>query len=310
MTQIYTIKFQCKQKEIESLDEIIQEYTDYISYNKLTEGIEENEEDDWEYEIYFEDINIRNDAFKALKYLNKITNLKEGVIDQTDWVSKVQKDFTPIVIQDLVITSEYYKDNIEDFVEDKSKINNVIIIDPSQAFGTGAHETTKLCIELLINIKNDQLPMIKNFADIGTGSGILSIVARKLWGTDFFSYACDIDPIAIDVADNNFELNGVTIDRSEVIDATKNVMDLEDGSMDLIVANILPGPLKELMPVFEAKLKQGGLVMISGFLERHFDDILFTYSFQDETIDDEFPFSLVIDFVFEGWHACLFKKIS
>lgn len=140
----------------------------------------------------------------------------------------------------------------------------VIELDPGMAFGTGSHETTAMCLELIEKYKTGG-----RLLDVGTGSGILAIAAGKL-GTKEVT-AVDIDPMAVRVARENVLSNGldgvVTVTEG---DLTKEI----DGVFDLAVANILADVILLLLPDLERHLKPGAVFICSGILAKRLDEVL------------------------------------
>ncbi|MCS7293798.1 MAG: 50S ribosomal protein L11 methyltransferase [Chloroflexota bacterium] len=133
----------------------------------------------------------------------------------------------------------------------------VIRLDPGQAFGTGHHETTRLCLAALAAAVRPGCRVL----DVGTGSGILAIAAAKLGARSVD--ACDIDPVAVDVARANADANGVA-------DAVRVVLGslaaAADGAYEVAVANINTEADVALAPALAAALTPGGVAIVSGFL--------------------------------------------
>ncbi len=143
----------------------------------------------------------------------------------------------------------------------------VVRLDPGLAFGTGTHPTTALCLEWL-----DQTDITgKSVIDYGCGSGVLAIAAALLGASDVI--AIDNDPQAIVASRDNAERNGVAGSISLFLP------DADPGTMaDVLVANILAGPLHQLAPVFATRLKSGGALALSGILIGQRDELLERYS--------------------------------
>jgi ribosomal protein L11 methyltransferase len=136
-------------------------------------------------------------------------------------------------------------------------------IEAGLAFGTGHHETTSLCLAVL-----SDLAKYRRFAhvlDLGCGTGLLAIGAAKLWKRPVI--ASDIDPVAIDVTNENARGNGVAnLVRSVVADGVTHPVLAAGRPYDLIIANILAGPLTRLAPGIVAALAPGGTLVLSGLL--------------------------------------------
>lgn len=138
-----------------------------------------------------------------------------------------------------------------------------IYIRPGQAFGTGLHPTTQLCLELL-----EIVPIQGGKAlDVGTGSGILTIALSRLGFSDLL--ACDIDPVALEVAAANLNNNGVD---AELCWASPS--DLAKGGFNLIVANILADVISELAPHFQRLAQPGSLLLAGGIVDNKKDQVV------------------------------------
>ena len=143
-------------------------------------------------------------------------------------------------------------------------------IDAALAFGTGQHATTSGCLAALDKLELEGA-RFDNIADIGTGTGLLAFAALALW-PEAKCIATDIDRIAIDVARENAAINGVKLGHGpgEVLLAwrTDGIADARrPGPFDLIIANILAGPLIELAVNFASALKAGGNIILAGLLD-------------------------------------------
>jgi len=141
-----------------------------------------------------------------------------------------------------------------------------ILLDPGLAFGTGTHPTTSLCLQWL----DEQSLTNKHVLDYGCGSGILAIAAAKL-GAEKVT-AIDIDPQALLATQNNAERNQV-----KPLISTHLPMALTDSSYDMLLANILAGPLAELADMLCAALRPGGTLVLSGILADQADKVADAY---------------------------------
>ncbi|CAN5795302.1 50S ribosomal protein L11 methyltransferase [soil metagenome] len=144
-------------------------------------------------------------------------------------------------------------------------------IEASRAFGTGQHETTSGCLATLDALKWHGA-VFRNIADIGTGTGLLAFAAMHLWPRAYAT-ASDIDPASIDVTAENADLNGVALGRGmgqlalAVASGLDHPLIARRAPYDLIVANILAGPLIALAPAIGAALAPGGTLVLAGLLE-------------------------------------------
>ena len=185
-----------------------------------------------------------------------------------NWVNKVQRDLKPVLAAPFVVSSSYYADSIP--VNKK-----LIVVEAAMAFGTGHHPTTLLCLRAVgflhkLNFKP------RFTADIGSGTGILSIAAAKLFGGRIF--ASDIDYIAVKTAKQNIKASGLT--RSiKIFEANAFYhypYDLKR-PFDLIFANILAVPLKRLALPIKRNTSVGGYIILSGILKRQANSVESVY---------------------------------
>lgn len=139
-----------------------------------------------------------------------------------------------------------------------------IVLDPGMAFGTGQHATTQLCLEAIERICSE--PMPASMLDMGAGSGLLAITAAKLGVKDML--AIDNDPTAVEACKVNAEINGVQI-QSELGDTPP------EGKFDLVVANILAGPLIDMAPKLAACVSKS--LVLSGLLTTQVEDVSRAY---------------------------------
>jgi ribosomal protein L11 methyltransferase len=138
-----------------------------------------------------------------------------------------------------------------------------IRIEAGLAFGTGHHETTTLCLEAITWVGRRRRH--KRILDLGCGTGVLAIAAAKLWGRRVL--ASDIDPVAIQVARDNARMNGAgPFVRVAVAEGLNSPAIRSHAPYDLILANILAGPLRQLAPAISGALARGGVAVLSGLL--------------------------------------------
>lgn len=149
-----------------------------------------------------------------------------------------------------------------------SQTGVLIEIDPGMAFGTGTHETTRLCLRAIDEAMNG----VERVLDVGTGSGILAIAAARLGAKEVLG--TDNDPIAVDIANENFERNGV----DSVCRATTDDLDRVGSRWHMVVANILPHTLSELHDGLIAAVGPRGKLVLSGILNRERDGVLERFS--------------------------------
>ncbi len=180
-------------------------------------------------------------------------------IDDCDWVRQTQAQFAPIAVGRIWIVPSWHTP------PDPGAIN--IRIDPGAAFGTGAHPTTRLCLQWM----ERNPPVGRSVLDYGCGSGILSICAAALGATDVVGV--DIDPAAIATAGDNARENHVTIRYA----TPEALADEPDRRFDLVIANILANPIMVLAPMLAHRVRPGGTILLSGILERQAQAIIETF---------------------------------
>ena len=183
----------------------------------------------------------------------------EEIVD-TEWERVCMQDFKPMRFGERIWICPSWETP-----PDPTGVN--IMLDPGLAFGTGTHPTTALCLEWL----GEQDLQDKIVIDYGCGSGILAIAAALLGADNVI--AIDNDPQAILASESNRDLNGVPADQMSV-----HLPGVEGHPLaDVVVANILAGPLEELTPVIAALLKPGGKLILSGVLSQQTQSLLDSY---------------------------------
>ncbi|MBL0589376.1 50S ribosomal protein L11 methyltransferase [Aeromonas veronii] len=171
-------------------------------------------------------------------------------LEDKDWVREWMDHFHPMQFGERLWICPSWRD-----VPNPDAVN--VMLDPGLAFGTGTHPTTALCLQWL-----DGLDLAgKTVVDFGCGSGILGIAALKLGAARVIGV--DIDPQAIQASRDNAARNGVA-DQIELYLPADQPQDVE---ADVVVANILAGPLRELAPLIAGHGKPGSLMALSGVLE-------------------------------------------
>lgn len=193
-------------------------------------------------------------------YLDVNSAYKIEQIEDKDWEREWMDNFHPMQFGQRLWICPSWRD-----VPDESAVN--VMLDPGLAFGTGTHPTTALCLEWL-----DSLDLQgKTVIDFGCGSGILAIAALKLGAKS--AVGIDIDPQAILASRNNAEQNGVA-ERLQLFLSQDKPENLQ---ADVVVANILAGPLKELYPVISQLVKPNGVLGLSGILASQAQSVYGTY---------------------------------
>ncbi len=172
-------------------------------------------------------------------------------IEGDDWIDVWKKHFRPIHLGKIVVVPEWIS-------YEKAHDEEVVLLDSNMAFGTGEHETTSMCVELM----QDYLRAGDTVIDVGCGSGILGISALKLGAGK--AYLTDIDQVAVTSATHNCALNGV---EGGATVALSNLLDDTNIQGELILANIMAEVLILLAPSIPKNLKEGGVLILSGIID-------------------------------------------
>lgn len=195
-----------------------------------------------------------------------------------DWVSLSQAGLAPIVAGRFHVVTPVYSGAPAGKVPPGGF---VFTIPAGRAFGTGHHETTSGCLTMLDRLAR-QGRRCRDIADIGTGTGLLAFAARALW-PEARLVASDIDPVAIAVAAENAAANRVPLGRAsgaiELIAAPglSHARLKARAPYDLLIANILAGPLIALAPAFARALAPGGSLLLAGLLEDQAAEVAAAY---------------------------------
>jgi ribosomal protein L11 methyltransferase len=231
--------------------------------------------DAWRLDAYFEE---QPDAasiaeIRALVPSATMEPLIEHILEE-DWVTLSQAGLEPIH------AGRFYV-HIPSRAEAVPPDAIAFAIDAGRAFGTGHHETTTGCLLMIDRLKQQGL-RFTDIADIGTGTGLLAFAARAVWPMARV-IASDIDPVAIAVTAENAAANGIPVGRGPGRIELVTAPGLAHGRLrarapyDLIIANILAGPLIELAPVFASALLPGGSLILAGLLDHQAERVAQAY---------------------------------
>lgn len=205
------------------------------------------------------------DVRAALAEMQEFLDLGECTITESetedkDWINNWKQYFKQFYVDDILIIPSWE----EVKPEDRDKM--IIHIDPGTAFGTGMHETTQLCIRQLKKYVTKDTELL----DVGTGSGILSIIALKLGARH--TVGTDLDPCAVPAVEENKEVNGIPVEAFDMM--IGNIIDDKEvqdkvgyEKYDIVTANILADVLVPLTPVIVHQMKPGAVYITSGILD-------------------------------------------
>lgn len=202
---------------------------------------------------------------RELDGLRNFMDVGEGTVmvsetEDIDWINNWKQFFHQFYIDDLLVIPSWEE------VREEDRDKKILHIDPGTAFGTGMHETTQLCIRQLKKHITPQTELL----DVGTGSGILSIISL-MYGIRH-AVGTDLDPCAVEAVRENMEANHIAPESFEMmignIITDKEVQDkIGYEKYDIVVANILADVLVPLTPVIVRHLKPGGVYITSGIID-------------------------------------------
>ena len=211
-------------------------------------------------------------------------------VDEEDWANNWKKYYKPLEIGSRLLVLPSW--------EEKPETDRIVLkLDPGMAFGTGAHHTTRMCLEFLEKTVKHGDTML----DLGCGSGILSIAARLLGATE--ATAVDIDPIAESIAYENAEMNGIGRDNYHVL--IGNVLSDTHlkkkiaGQYPVVAANIVADVIIALAPIARPLVAPGGVFLVSGIIDERVDEVVQALRDAGFTVSEHSSA--------EGWNAFLCK---
>lgn len=191
-----------------------------------------------------------------------LVDLSERELVDQDWLSEWKKHWQPVEVGRFIVAPPWVRSGLDcsDNVDQQAgRLRTVIRINPGMAFGTGTHETTRLCLKAI-----DKYFAGESFLDVGTGTGILAIAAAKI-SPDARIVACDIDEEAIAIARENARLNQV----EDRIDFNAGSIDDQQASADFVCANLTAPVIVGLLPSLLSVTC--GRLVLSGILDSQFE---------------------------------------
>ena len=208
-------------------------------------------------------------------------------VSEEDWADSWKQYYKPIKTGDRIVIVPVWE------TYDKKDGEIVVLMDPGMAFGTGTHETTRLCATLL----EKHIKRGDRMLDVGCGSGILAICASKLGASGCF--ACDIDPVSVKVAKENTELNGTPNVVCRKSDLLSDVV-MPEGGFDICCANIVADVIIRLAPDIGRYLAPDATLIVSGIITER----------KDETVAalDKYGFEVFDDAIENGWYCAAVRK--
>ncbi|MBQ8162942.1 MAG: 50S ribosomal protein L11 methyltransferase [Clostridia bacterium] len=205
-------------------------------------------------------------------------------LDEDDWANSWKQYYKPIKIGERLVVVPMW----EKYESEPDEI--IVKMDPGMAFGTGTHETTRLCATLLEKYITSKSVML----DVGCGSGILAICASKLGASECYAY--DIDPVAVKVAKENVKDNGVCNIECGVSDLLSGV---KVGKYDVITANIVADIIIRMLPDISKFMHKDTVLVLSGIIDERCEDVYVSIN--------ENNFEIIEEIHENGWCAISVK---
>lgn len=200
-----------------------------------------------------------------------VERLQLRAVEERVWEREWLRDFKPMRFGDRLWIQPSHA-----AVEEPDAV--IVELDPGLAFGTGTHPTTRLCLEFLDAARTERVALTQGcVVDYGCGSGVLAIAALKLGAAE--AHVFDIDPQALLATRDNADRNGVAgrLQMHASHEALAAAVQATGGA-DLVLANILAGPLRELAPQLLALLRPGGALVLAGLLDEQAEELVDAYA--------------------------------
>ena len=224
------------------------------------------------FRVHCDNAIVQENLLSALRAWLPGLDVEQTSIPRQDWTVAWREFFTPVRAGQFIVLPPWLLESTP--LEGRKPI----IIEPKSAFGTGHHNTTVLCLEAITELlASGRLKAGQRFFDVGTGSGILGIACCL---NGLAGLGSDIDPVAVDNALENVVINKVA-DDFRIVPGSAEAGEGEQ--FDLVVANILAGPLRELAPALIARMKPGACLVLSGLLDVQADAVSYTHLRAHET---------------------------
>ncbi|MFZ1517553.1 MAG: 50S ribosomal protein L11 methyltransferase [Ignavibacteriaceae bacterium] len=241
--------------------------------------------------VFAQDENVTVQSIEEeLKHLqeNKLLrefSVQENFIVEKNWNEEWEKSREVVHVSEKIVIKPTFK-------EYETKANEIVLtLDPKMSFGTGDHQTTRICLMFIEKCLKPGMKVL----DAGSGTAILGIAAAKLGAEKVIAF--DIDEWCYDNGIENTQLNKV-VDKVEIRKC--ELMDIKENDFDMIIANIQKNILLELAEGFKLRIKSDGILILSGLLEMDREAIVSRYS--------EFGFKEIDFLKIDEWIGIVFKK--
>jgi ribosomal protein L11 methyltransferase len=267
MTDSWKVTLPCTKAEAEALKDDISPLA-WLDFPPvlMTSEADGSRPDEWRLDAYF-DGEPTAEMLELLSSLAPSAARTEPAVERVedrDWVTLSQQGLEPIRAGRFFVHTPAHRDSVPpDLV--------ALEIDAGRAFGTGQHETTSGCLIALSRLKASGAA-VADLVDLGTGTGLLAFAALKLWPAARAA-ASDNDPVAIEVSEENAAINRVRLGRARgqlellVADGMDHPRLQARSPFDLVIANILAGPLIDLAPSVAEAIAPGGRLILAGLLD-------------------------------------------
>ena len=230
----------------------------------------------WQLEAYFETRPGKTEtaAIRTLVPSAGKTRPRVEKLAEQDWVTLSQAGIEPVHAGRFYVHTSNNRGQVPTGAK-------TLQIEAGRAFGTGTHETTSGCL-LTLDAMRARGEVVRNLIDVGTGTGLLAFAAMHLWPRAYAT-ASDIDPVAVEVTAENAAVNGVALGGQPGQLALAAAPGLEHALLigrapyDLIIANVLAGPLIDLAPSLSAALAEGGTLIVAGLLNSQAERVANAY---------------------------------
>ena len=277
MTDSWKVTLPCTKAEAEALKEDISPLA-WLDFPPvlMTSEADSTRPDEWRLDAYFD----REPTAEMIGLLAALAPSAAGAeptverVEDRDWVTLSQQGLEPIRAGRFHVHTPAHRGSAPDGLI-------ALEIDAGRAFGTGQHETTSGCLVALSRLKAGGAA-VADLVDLGTGTGLLAFAALKLWPAARAA-ASDNDPVAIEVSEENAAINGVRLGRARgqleliVAEGMEHPRLQARAPFDLVIANILAGPLIELAPSVAAAIAPGGRLILAGLLDHQAQAVASAY---------------------------------
>jgi ribosomal protein L11 methyltransferase len=267
MTDSWKVSLPCTKAEAEALKDDISPLA-WLDFPPvlMTSESDGARPDEWRLDAYFD----REPTGEMLDLLADLAPSAAGTapalekVEDRDWVTLSQQGLEPIEAGRFFVHTPAHRGSAPSHLI-------ALEIDAGRAFGTGQHETTSGCLVALSRLKAGGAA-VADLVDLGTGTGLLAFAAAKLWPAARAA-ASDNDPVAIEVSEENAAINRVKLGRARgriellVADGMDHPRLQARAPYDLVIANILAGPLIELAPSVAGAIAPGGRLILAGLLD-------------------------------------------